>query len=394
MPELVYSDAWTQIICGDTIEVMNDPEWVRPSSIQMVMTSVPYLRQRKYTQDGWGWEESVESWLVHMKQVELAVLKVLKTSGVYWFNAGDKWGGSTAGSDYGDKRVNEAPADYQKVKSTKLKLDNINRKGNLMMLPERAAIQMIDSKNFTLINKVIWQKTTRMVQSYKRKFVDVWEPLYFLAKDEEKYIFNNDDIGVEQRGEMDLMFEKKQEEAVLPPPPFARQMVLSHDMPELWNPIYDADHPPPYGTEEYTYWYNNVRGKQSWHDHKEDDKNGQRFDSKRSKVLKNPRGSNPGDVWPISVNTDSGFFGKAGVPPARYWPSWPEELCKLPIIATSSPGDIVLDPFCGSGTLGVVAKELGRKSIMIDVDIESCRVAAVRMMKAKPPLLGKQESLL
>jgi DNA modification methylase len=41
------------------------------------------------------------------------------------------------------------------------------------------------------------------------------------------------------------------------------------------------------------------------------------------------------------------------------------------VIASSShPGDIILDPFNGSGTTGVVAKELGRKYIGIDTSKE------------------------
>jgi len=36
------------------------------------------------------------------------------------------------------------------------------------------------------------------------------------------------------------------------------------------------------------------------------------------------------------------------------------------IVATSNPGDIVLDPFMGSGTTGAVAKKLGRNFIGIE----------------------------
>lgn len=383
MPEIVYEDEWTRIICGDTLEVMADNKLVPWGQIQMAMTSVPYLRQRKYTEDGWGWEESIGAWLEHMEATAKAVRRVLSDTGVFWFNAGDKWGGSTSSSDYGDKRVNEAPKDYQKVKGTKLAKDSVNRKGNLMMLPERAVMMMADEEIFTLINKVIWYKPNRVAQSYTRKLIDTYEPLYLLAKNEAKYIWNRDDVGVEARGELNLMSDFK---AVQEAKPFQAQSSLHFEEESLWRQQYDADHPPPFGTKEYTWWYENVRAKQSWHDHKNDAQNGQRK-GEGGKVLKRPGGANPGDVWSIPVSTDNDFFGSAGVPPARYWPSWPELLCKLPILATSNPAEIVLDPFCGSGTLGVVAKHLGRKSILIDVDKDSCRVAAVRMMRAQRTLM-------
>jgi len=46
----------------------------------------------------------------------------------------------------------------------------------------------------------------------------------------------------------------------------------------------------------------------------------------------------------------------------------PEALLKRIILAASNPGDMVLDPFCGSGTTGVVALRHGRKFIGIDLD--------------------------
>jgi len=47
----------------------------------------------------------------------------------------------------------------------------------------------------------------------------------------------------------------------------------------------------------------------------------------------------------------------------------PEYLLERIILASSREGELVLDPFCGSGTTGVVAKRLGRKFIGID-DVE------------------------
>ncbi len=45
----------------------------------------------------------------------------------------------------------------------------------------------------------------------------------------------------------------------------------------------------------------------------------------------------------------------------------------------SKPGDIILDPFCGAGTTGVVALAMSRKFIGIDVAEEHVRTARMRL---------------
>ena len=52
----------------------------------------------------------------------------------------------------------------------------------------------------------------------------------------------------------------------------------------------------------------------------------------------------------------------------------------MPLIkAYSQPGDIILDPFAGSGTTGVAARAEGRKFILIEKDCHHCKTARLRL---------------
>lgn len=57
----------------------------------------------------------------------------------------------------------------------------------------------------------------------------------------------------------------------------------------------------------------------------------------------------------------------------------PEELLRRLVLASSNPGDLVLDPFLGSGTTAVVAEQLKRKWKGCDLSAEYCEWAIQRL---------------
>jgi len=61
----------------------------------------------------------------------------------------------------------------------------------------------------------------------------------------------------------------------------------------------------------------------------------------------------------------------------------PEKLLAKIILASSKPGDIVFDPFMGSGTTSVVAKKLGRKYCGIEINKSYCLLAEKRLQLAE-----------
>jgi site-specific DNA-methyltransferase (adenine-specific) len=87
----------------------------------------------------------------------------------------------------------------------------------------------------------------------------------------------------------------------------------------------------------------------------------------------NPRGAKPRDVIEIPT-TCNGMHEKTPHPTQK-----PEELLRKLVLASSDPGDLVLDPFLGSGTTAVVAEQLGRKWKGCDLSIEYCEWAIHRI---------------
>ena len=81
-----------------------------------------------------------------------------------------------------------------------------------------------------------------------------------------------------------------------------------------------------------------------------------------------PKGKNPGDVSDLWKITTKGNRDK-------HYAGFNTELITKPILAGCPKDGIVLDPFCGRGTTGVAAIELGRKFIGIDGKKTYCEMA-------------------
>ena len=86
--------------------------------------------------------------------------------------------------------------------------------------------------------------------------------------------------------------------------------------------------------------------------------------------------------WTIPLCTGSERLKNGG---AKVHPTQkPEMLLFRIIMATSKPGDVVLDPFFGTGTTGAVAKKLGRRYIGIERDEAYIAAAKERIEKVRP----------
>ncbi len=111
-------------------------------------------------------------------------------------------------------------------------------------------------------------------------------------------------------------------------------------------------------------------------------------DPSRTRVPPLPaRGHLPGDYWNIDI-INQASRERLGYPTQK-----PEALLERIIRASSDPGDVVLDPFCGCGTTVAVAERLKRQWIGIDISPTAVDLMKRRIIKGTtgavtPKLVG------
>lgn len=87
----------------------------------------------------------------------------------------------------------------------------------------------------------------------------------------------------------------------------------------------------------------------------------------------NPLGKNPGDVWEYAV-VNGAAKCKTAHPCA-----FPAAMIERIILACSNPGEVVLDPFAGSGTTGEVAIRHDRDAILCEMRDDYCEIIRDRL---------------
>ncbi len=342
------------ILLGDALTMLLG---VLTASIDCVVTSPPYYQLRNYSVVGQlGLEPTVDEWVENLRSIFVEVARVLKPSGNVWLNLGDSF---SRHPKYG------APA-----------------KG-LLCAPERLLLALAED-GWIVRNKVVWAKPNPMPTSITDRLTLTYEVVYLLVRSP-RYFFDLDAI---------------------------REPHRSKGGRQAGDPI-----------EAKPQWAGLLAGKQDG--------------LRRARALGEPGhqlGKNPGDVWTIPTR---GFRGP-------HFATFPPELIRKPILATcpeaicttcGSPwrrkvtvtrvpiglpaktslvhdkrimrtgdrwravrevGDlipcscktstvpgVVLDPFMGSGTVGLVAEQLKRDWLGIELNPEYRNLALQRIKEAR-----------
>ncbi len=100
---------------------------------------------------------------------------------------------------------------------------------------------------------------------------------------------------------------------------------------------------------------------------------------KNGKIKVNPNGKNPSDVWQFpKVTSGTNRSSSERTPhPAQF----PQAVITRIVRASSNVGDVVFDPFMGSGTTAVVALHEGRSVIGFEINTTYCQLIADRIDK-------------
>ncbi|MGL4500419.1 MAG: DNA-methyltransferase, partial [Planktothrix sp.] len=98
---------------------------------------------------------------------------------------------------------------------------------------------------------------------------------------------------------------------------------------------------------------------------------------KNGKIKVNLKGKNPTDVWDFPKVTSG--KNRSSKERTSHPAQFPIAVIERIIKASSNPNEIILDPFMGSGTTGLVALDLGRPVIGFEIREDYCEIAAKRI---------------
>ena len=138
----------------------------------------------------------------------------------------------------------------------------------------------------------------------------------------------------------------------------------------LNNIVWEKQDPPPNLTQKY---FTHASEHLIWASKTKHSKHTFNYDMLKTISNGKPMKSVWRDIWKMpSANNSEKVFGKH---PTQK----PEGVIERAILASSNTGDLVFDPFCGSGTTGVVCKKQNRKFVGIDNNIEYLNIAKKRL---------------
>lgn len=306
---------------------------LRDGCVQCVVTSPPYYGLRDYgTVDQIGLEATPDAYVEHLVQVFRELRRVLKDDGVAWLNLGDSYG-VPSGGGYGPASTlagfTNPNTKGRQMYESRVKVTSDVKPKDLNGIPWRVAFAL-QADGWYLRSDVIWAKPNPMPESVTDRPTKSHEYLFLLTKSERYYY-----------------------DAAAIAEPLNEESIARYGRVEKNGEVYDP-----------------VRHKHGHPDttHKTMHRAPmQVLTEAAARVVK--RGTrNKRTVWTIPTMPYSG----------AHFATMPEKLVEPCILAGSRYGDLVLDPFSGSGTVLAVAQRLGRRAVGVDLNPAYHALAKVR----------------
>jgi len=168
-----------KLLNGDVTQHLKE---MQDETIDCVITSPPYWALRDYGVEGQlGLEPTFQEYITKLCDIFDEVKRVLKKTGTCFVNLGDTYSGAGSGQKDTGKAIYEGN-DFRK-EPTKTNLSD----KSLIQIPSRFAIEM-SNRGWILRNEIIWYKRNCMPSSVKDRFTVDFEKVFFFVKNK-KYFF-------------------------------------------------------------------------------------------------------------------------------------------------------------------------------------------------------------
>ena len=289
---------------------------IKSRKVQAIITSPPYWGLRDYdSQDQIGQEDFPEQYVENMVSLAKEFKRVLRKDGTLWLNLGDTYFGAKGGHWSSDNSAtNDRTGTKYREHRKAPPKHSYLKVKDLVGIPWKVAFAL-QRDGWYLRNDIIWAKNNPMPEAVKDRFAKSHEHIFLFSKSK-KYYFD---------------YEAVLEEYTEPMNRWGGE-TLKAEGESLWDK----------GTGHSTYRNRNMRP--------------------------NPKGKVRKDVWRLNTSSFSG----------AHFAVFPDTIPKIAIQASTKEGDIVLDPFMGSGTTAVMAQRLGRQWLGIEVNHEYAKIVKSR----------------
>jgi DNA modification methylase len=333
-----------RILRGDVRDRLRD---LPDESVHCVVTSPPYWGLRDYGHAGQiGLEESPDEFLAVMVDVFREVRRVLRADGTCWVNMGDTYATGTTSDRKPTARGKhgywENPAVNKRVDGRAYGL----KPKDVVGLPWMLAFAL-RSDGWWLRQDIIWHKPNPMPESVRDRCTKAHEYIFLLAKSE-RYYYDADAIAepsVYGGEELGIMRGAKDRAGAMGREASGNELAAKQRRESKVRGEFNAKPGTPEGREPFRA-ITETRNKRS--------------------------------VWSITTNAF----------PEAHFATFPPDLPELCIKAGCPPGGVVLDPFGGAGTTGLVADRLQRDAILIELNPEYADMAE-RRIRGDAPLFAQ-----
>jgi DNA modification methylase len=327
--------------CRDVLKTLGD------ASVDCCVTSPPYFGLRDYGHENQiGLETTPDAFVAQLVSVFREVRRVLKDTGTVWLNLGDSYAGGGRGGNPADSPFRKQATNAGSLVPPSPIPAGLKAK-DLIGIPWRVAFAL-QADGWWLRQDIIWAKPNPMPESVTDRCTKAHEYIFMLTKSA-KYFYDADAIA---------------EDAI-------------YADGQTWDERKAAGEPSRHGLSgAAAHGARNFATKQRGHGRRHAGFN-ERWDAMSRKEQCSGK-RNKRSVWTVATKP----FSQA------HFATFPPDLIEPCILAGCPKDGIVLDPFGGAGTTGLVADRLGRNAILIELNPDYAAMAIERI-NGDAPLFGE-----